>query len=90
MGSPLAYSILANIFMGYHKKDWIKKAELVKPTFLRCLSLFLIAIWLPHSQLWVIIEGCSLTHPMLITAFLYIRQEDHWEPSNAVGNLVTS
>ena len=30
---------------------------------------FLTAIWLPHGQLWAIIGGDSLTHPMLITAF---------------------
>ena len=26
MGSPLA-PILANLFMGYHEKDWIEKAQ---------------------------------------------------------------
>ena len=25
--------ILANFFMGYHEKDWIEKAQVVKPTF---------------------------------------------------------
>ena len=32
MGSPLA-PILANLFMGYHEKDWIENAQVVKPTF---------------------------------------------------------
>ena len=32
MGSPLA-PILANLFMGYHEKDWIEKAQAAKPTF---------------------------------------------------------
>ena len=32
MGSPLA-PILANLFMGYHEKDWIEKAQVAKPTF---------------------------------------------------------
>ena len=32
MGSPLA-PILANLFMGYHEKDWIGKAQVEKPTF---------------------------------------------------------
>ena len=32
MGSPLA-PILANLFMGYHEKDWIEKARVAKPTF---------------------------------------------------------
>ena len=36
------------------------------------IVIFLSAIWLPHSQLWTITEGGSLTHPMLITAFLHI------------------
>ena len=31
-GSPLA-PILANLFMGYHEKDWIEKAQVAKPTF---------------------------------------------------------
>ena len=25
--------ILTNFFMGYHEKDWIEKAQVVKPTF---------------------------------------------------------
>ena len=25
--------ILANLFMGYHEKDWIEKAQVAKPTF---------------------------------------------------------
>ena len=32
VGSPLA-PILANLFMGYHEKDWIEKAQVTKPTF---------------------------------------------------------
>ena len=32
MGSPLS-PILANLFMGYHEKDCIEKARVVKPTF---------------------------------------------------------
>ena len=32
MGSPLA-PIQANLFMGYHEKDWMEKAQVVKPTF---------------------------------------------------------
>ena len=32
MGSPLA-TILVNLFMGYHEKDWIEKAQVAKPTF---------------------------------------------------------
>ena len=32
MGSPLA-PILANLFMGYHEKDWIEKTQVAKPTF---------------------------------------------------------
>ena len=32
MGSPLA-PILANLFMGYHEKDWIEKAQVAKHTF---------------------------------------------------------
>ena len=32
MGSPLA-PILANLFMGYHEKDWLEKAQVAKPTF---------------------------------------------------------
>ena len=36
---------------------------------------------LGHSQ------GDSLTNPMLITAFLHVRPEGHWEPRNEVGSL---
>ena len=32
MSSPLA-PILANLFMGYHEKDWIEKAQVAQPTF---------------------------------------------------------
>ena len=32
MCSRLA-AILANLFMGYHEKDWIEKAQAAKPTF---------------------------------------------------------
>ena len=32
MGSLLAV-ILANLFMGYHEKDWIEKTQVAKPTF---------------------------------------------------------
>ena len=32
MCSPLA-SILANLFMGFHEKDWIEKAQVANPTF---------------------------------------------------------
>ena len=32
MGSPFP-PILANLFMGYHEKDWIEKAQVTKPTF---------------------------------------------------------
>ena len=32
-------------------------------------------------------RGDSLTHPMLITAFLHIRPEGHWEPRSEVGSL---
>ena len=32
MGSPLA-PILANLFMSYHEKNWIEKAQVAKPTF---------------------------------------------------------
>ena len=31
MGSPLA-PILANLFMSYHEKYWIEKAQVAKPT----------------------------------------------------------
>ena len=41
MGSPLA-PILANLFMGYHEKDWIEKAQVAKPTFIKdMLMIFL-------------------------------------------------
>ena len=32
MGSPLA-PILANLFIGYHEKDWIEKTQVAKLTF---------------------------------------------------------
>ena len=32
MSSPLA-PIVANLFMGYHKKDWIEKAQVRRPIF---------------------------------------------------------
>ena len=32
-------------------------------------------------------RGGSLTHPMLITAFLHIRPKDHREPRSEVGSL---
>ena len=32
MGSPLA-PVLANLFMGYHEKDWKEKAQVMKTTF---------------------------------------------------------
>ena len=32
MGFPLAF-VLANLFIGYHEKDWIEKAQVAKPTF---------------------------------------------------------
>ena len=32
ISSPLA-CILANLFMGYHKKDWIEKSQVAKYTF---------------------------------------------------------
>ena len=32
MSSPLA-PILANLFISYHEKDWIEKAQVAKPTF---------------------------------------------------------
>ena len=34
MGSPLA-PILANLFMGYHEKDWIEKAQVAKPALFK-------------------------------------------------------
>ena len=37
MGSPFA-PILANIFMGYHEKDWIENTQVLKPTFYKKLS----------------------------------------------------
>ena len=39
MGPPLA-PILSNIFMGYHKRDWIEKALVVKPAF--CMTILTI------------------------------------------------
>ena len=39
MGPPLA-PILSNIFMGYHKRDWIEKALVVKPAF--CMTILII------------------------------------------------
>ena len=33
MGSPLLDPILANLFMGYHEKDWEEKAQVMKPIF---------------------------------------------------------
>ena len=33
MGSPLLAPILANLFMGYHEKDWEEKAQVMKPIF---------------------------------------------------------
>ena len=39
MGPPLA-AILSNIFMGYHKRDWIEKALVVKPAF--CMTILAI------------------------------------------------
>ena len=32
MGSPVV-SILANLLMGYHEKDWIEKSQVAKPAF---------------------------------------------------------
>ena len=32
-------------------------------------------------------QGGILTHSVLITAFLHIRPEGHWEPCNDVGSL---
>ena len=41
MGSPLA-PILANLFMGYHEKDWIEKAQVAKKHFIKdMLMIFL-------------------------------------------------
>ena len=39
--------------------------------------------WLSHGELLAILEGDSLTHPMLITA----RPEGHRESRNEVGSL---
>ena len=36
---------------------------------------------LGHSQ------GDSLNNPMLITVFVQVRPEGHWEPCNEVGSL---
>ena len=33
MGSPLLAPILANLFIGYHEKDWKEKAQVMKPIF---------------------------------------------------------
>ena len=55
---------------------------------LRTLSLFFFNCYLAvpwptlgHSQ------GDSLTNRMLITVFVHIRPEGHWEPHNEVGSL---
>ena len=32
-------------------------------------------------------QGGSITHPMLITAFLHVQPEGHWEPCDEVGSL---
>ena len=64
-----------------NKKTTEKLNIYLKPSFL------LIAIWVPNSHLWAIIEGDSLIHPMLITLFLHIRPKGHWEPHSEVGSL---
>ena len=46
---------------------------------------FWTAIWLPHGQLWAIWD--SLTHPMLISAFLHFWPKSHQEPHNEAGSL---
>ena len=38
-------------------------------------------------QLWHIIDGGSLAHPMLITAFSHFWPEVHPEPRNGVGSI---
>ena len=43
------------------------------------------AIWLPYSQVWIIIEGTA--SPMLITAFWRFWPEGHREPCNEIGSI---
>ena len=45
---------------------------------LTSLNYFLSVIWLPHSQIWAIIEGDSLTHAMLIPSFYKFLAQ--WSP----------
>ena len=45
---------------------------------------FLTSVWLPTLGHF---PGDSLTHPMLITAFLQFRHEGHRQPRNEVGPL---
>ena len=53
----------------------------MKPEF------FLIAIWLPHVQLWAIIEGGQPHPPDVNYCILHIRPEGDREPRNEVGSL---
>ena len=47
---------------------------------------FLTAVWLPHGQLWAIIEGkASLTD--VNHCVLYFQPEDHRDPRNEVGSI---
>ena len=53
-------------------------------TKISCFSLT--AVWLPHSQLWAILNRESLTNPKLITVKLF-SAKGHQELFNKVGSL---
>ena len=44
-------------------------------------AIFLTAIWLPHGQLWTMINGAA---SLILLAYLTQR---HWESCNEVGSL---
>ena len=49
-------------------------------------NFFKTAVWLPHGQLWAIIEGQP--HPPNVNrCVLHFRPEGHWKPRNKVGSL---
>ena len=57
----------------------------ILPIVLKGTHCFQTFAWLPHSQIWAIIEG-RLTCLILITVFSLFRSKGHREPRDKVGS----
>ena len=54
--SALAINFWPILSQNPKQLSWLKKPQ-TGPTLMQCFYVFLTAIWLPHGQLWAIVEG---------------------------------